>query len=374
MKICQIVPSLEEKHGGPSKSIYELSAALARAGHDVELLATHPDETSERTEGRLRVQIFRRDRPHRFCPSAGLRAALRDSDAEIFHHHSLWLRTVRYAHRTAAARRVPFVLSPRGMMSRWSWRHHGWRKAFARHVLHPGALVGAQGWHATSGEEENDIRERGFTQPVCVAPNGVHAPDVTELARAAAYWNTVCPEVSQRPVALFYSRFHQKKRLIELIDLWLERGPRDWLLLLVGIPQDYSAEMLENYVHRMSGGGRVRAFAGTGRPPPYAVAKLFLLPSHSENFGLVVAEALAHGLPAIVTDTTPWRGLNTDGRGWCVPWTEFGHALTAAVAERPEVLSARGARAKEWALGEFSWDHSAQKLAMFYQTLKGARP
>jgi glycosyltransferase involved in cell wall biosynthesis len=170
---------------------------------------------------------------------------------------------------------------------------------------------------------------------------------------------------------LFYSRFHQKKRLIELIDLWLERGPRDWLLLLVGIPQDYTAEMLENYVHRMSGAGRVRAFSGTGRPAPYAVAKLFLLPSHSENFGLVVAEALAHGLPAIVTDTTPWRGLNDDSRGWCVPWSDFGNALTAATAEQPAMLQARGARAKEWVLREFSWDHSAQKLAEFYRRLQG---
>src|SRR5437879_3292814 len=101
MKICQIVPSLEEKYGGPSKSIYELSAALARAGHEVELLATDPAQASERREGRLRVRVFRRDRPHLFCPSAGLRAALQASDAEIVHHHSLWLRTVHYAHQAA---------------------------------------------------------------------------------------------------------------------------------------------------------------------------------------------------------------------------------------------------------------------------------
>jgi glycosyltransferase involved in cell wall biosynthesis len=202
-----------------------------------------------------------------------------------------------------------------------------------------------------------------------VAPNAVDAPSGAETIAAAAYWTTACPEVAKRPVALFYSRFHQKKRVIELIDLWLERAPPDWLLLLVGIPQDYTPPALESYVTRMSGAGRVRVFSGVNRPPPYAVASLFLLPSHNENFGLVIAEALASGVTALVTDTTPWRDLNTDSRGWCVSWSEYGDALVAATTEGPHRLRERGRRAREWALNEFSWDKSARDLATFYQGL-----
>ena len=373
MKLCQIVPSLEEQHGGPSKSIYALSAALAQAGHEVDLLATEPGRTDDRTEGHLRVRVFARDWPQLLCPSAGLRTALQAIDPAVFHHHSLWLRTVHYAHRQAVATKKIFVLSPRGMMSRWAWRHHGWRKRFARTFVHPGALEAVDGWHATSVEEADEIRALGFAQPVCVAPNGVNAPTDAEAVAAAAHWNTVCPDVAKHPVALFYSRFHQKKRLLELVDLWLERAPREWLLLLVGIPQEYSPAELEDYVTRMSGAGRVHAFAGVNRPPPYAVASLFLLPSHSENFGLVIAEALANGVPALVTDTTPWRGLNTDGRGWCVPWNDYGDALVAATAEGPHRLRERGRRAREWVLREFSWDKSAHDLAAFYQTLQSAK-
>jgi glycosyltransferase involved in cell wall biosynthesis len=257
-------------------------------------------------------------------------------------------------------------------MSRWALRHHAWRKKFARAFVHPGALEAVAGWHATSAEEAAEIRALGFSQPVCVAPNAVGAPVEVETVAAAAHWNTVCPDVGQRPVALFYSRFHQKKRVIELIDLWLERGPRDWLLLLVGIPQDYSPAELENYVMRNSGAGRVRAFSGVGQPPPYAVASLFLLPSHNENFGLVIGEAMAHGVPAIVTDTTPWTALNRGQRGWCVPWTRFGEALAAATAEGPTALRERGRIAREWVLQEFSWDKSARELAAFYQQLRSA--
>lgn len=370
MKICQIVPSLEARHGGPSRSVRALSAALARGGHEVEILTTSPEGADEYSEGRLRVRVFRRDWPPRFCPSSGLRQALRGNDADLIHHHSLWLRTLHYAHQGSRKSGACFVLSPRGMMSPWSWHHRKWRKAFARQVVHPGALTGAAGWHATSSEEAADISSLGFDQPVCVAPNGVDAPDVSAVSAAVSHWEAACPEVTKQPVALFYSRFHQKKRVIELIDLWLEHGPRDWLLLVVGIPEEYTQKMIEDYVLRSSGNGRVRVFSGSERPPPYAVASLFLLPSHSENFGLVVAEAMAHGVPVIVTDSTPWRSLHSDQLGWCVPWRDFGAAILTAACEGVDRLRQRGRNSREWVLREFSWDKSAAILAQFYQSLR----
>jgi glycosyltransferase involved in cell wall biosynthesis len=159
--------------------------------------------------------------------------------------------------------------------------------------------------------------------------------------------------------------------VIELIDIWLEHGPKDWLLLLVGIPQDYTPGMLEEYALRGGGTGRVRAFTGVNRPPPYAAASLFLLPSHNENFGLVVAEALAHGVPALVTDTLPWRELNANGAGWCVPWAQYPEALRAAVAEEPDRLRSRGAIGRAWVERDYSWEKPARALAGFYEGLAG---
>jgi len=369
MKLCQIVPSLEAQYGGPSKSVYEISAAFAAGGHDVELLTTEPGPGGRRIEGGLQVSSFPRTWPGRLCPSRGLRDQLGRSEAEIVHHHGLWLRTLHYAHRAAERRKVPLVISPRGMMSGWSWEHHRWRKDMAARFIHPGALAAASGWHATSASEAEDIRSRGFLQPVCVAPNGVAAPPAGETEAARRYWNKICPATAEKPVALFFSRFHRKKRVLELIDLWLARGPRDWLLLLVGIPQDYSSDMLRDYIIRSAGTGRVFAFSGAAKPAPYAAASLFLLPSRSENFGLVIAEALAHGVPALVTDTTPWSALEAKGAGWCVPWASYPAALDAAVAEGPERLQARGRRARDWVLREYSWDLSARALAEFYHRL-----
>jgi len=370
VKSCHIVPSLEARYGGPSKSVLSLATALALGGGDAELLATEPGPGWSQAEGRLQIRTFRRDWPRSVCASGGLYSHLRTVDADIVHHHSIWLRTLHYAHMAARRLDVPLVVSPRGMMNPWAWRHHSRRKALSRAFIHPGALEAADGWHATSWEEAEALRALGFQQPVCVAPNGVAAPSPEDMAGQAEHWRRIVPDSSLRPIALFYSRFHEKKRLLELIDLWLVYGPADWLLLVVGIPEDYTPRMIDDYVLRSGQRGRVRAYDGAGHPPPYAIASLFLLPSHSENFGLVIAEALAHGVPALVTDTTPWSGINDAGAGWCVRWQEFGAAIRAATSEGLDSLRRRGAVGSDWIIREFSWEKSARAISEFYARLR----
>ena len=370
MRIAQIVPSLEEKHGGPSKSVQRLAATLSRFGHEVDLLATRPgNETAATEDGQLRVLQFRRDRPEFLCASSDLQDHLRQHAYDCLHHHALWLRTLHYACRAAHTTGARLVISPRGMLSDWSWRHRRWKKWLAARLVHPGAFTQAHGWHATSEAEADDIRRRGFTQPVCVAPNGVEVPSAEELTRAHEVWTQLCPAVAERPVAVFYSRFHRKKRLLELIDLWIDIAPKEWLLLVVGIPQEYTVESLTAYVQRHSTREQIAVFDGSDRPPPYGVASLFLLPSHSENFGMVVAEAMAWGVPVLVTDSTPWAELSEQNAGWCVPWENYGPALRHAIAESTDRLEQRGARARDWVLARYSWEQTVRPLTEFYDRL-----
>ena len=369
MKAIHIVPSLHAKHGGPSKSVLGLAKAIADAGVETELLSTEAGAGWSATEGSLQIRVFRRDRPNSICPSSGLRDYLARARADIFHHHSIWLRTLHYAHRAARTARAPLVISPRGMMDPWAWRHHSRRKVLARVFIHPGAFEAAAGWHATSDAEASEIRKLGFGQPVCTAPNGLADPGDT--AGAAEYWNELVPNARSKRIALFYSRLHQKKRVIELIDTWLAHAPADWLLLIVGIPEQYSAKAINDYVVRAGGSGRVRAFDGSDKPAPYPAASLFLLPSHGENFGLSIGEALANGLPVLVTDSTPWSRVNELGAGWCVPWGQFANALVAATSEGTDKLKERGRTGRRWVLEQFSWETSARRLIEFYGGLKG---
>lgn len=374
MRIAQIVASLESRHGGPSRSVRGLSSGLAHHGHSVDLLSTGPHSTtSTETEGNLAVRVFPREFPARLAASAPLRDHLGASAYDIVHHHGLWLRTLHHARRAARRLSVPLVVSPRGMMTPWAWNHHRLRKAFASACVHPGALSSAAGWHATSEAEAAEIRALGFNQPICVAPNGVVAPSPADEAAAASRWRELHPALSGRRVALFYSRLHAKKRVLELIDLWLSRPRGDWLLLIAGIPEQYGVNQLDAYVVRNGGRDRVLVHDGTHEPPPYAIASLFLLPSHSENFGLVVAESLIRGVPVLTTDGTPWKDLAAQGAGACVSWDNYSAALAAFLAQKDSDLRLSGERARRWAACSFSWTAAAGRLSEFYQQLRTAR-
>lgn len=356
--------------GGPSRSVPNLAAALARLGHEVELCTTGDTSFASPAPG-LNVTGGRRGWPHAIGRSSDLARQLRHGDWDVIHHHALWHRTLHYSAREARRQQVPLVLAPRGMMMPWAWDHHRSRKRWATRLLHPGAFAAVTGWHATSESEAEAIRALGFNQPVCVAPNGVNLPAAEDLSSAATHWRETNPALAgNRRVALFYSRFHAKKRVIELIDLWAQVAPPDWLLLVVGIPDQYSAKEIAGYALRGALTDRVQVHDGRSHPAPYAVAELTLLPTHSENFGLVVAESLAAGVPVGVTATTPWAGINTHGCGWCGDWENYGEHLAALLDQPPELLRAMGTRGRNWVAKDYSWNASAQRLLAFYEQLR----
>jgi glycosyltransferase involved in cell wall biosynthesis len=372
MRVGHIVPSLEERHGGPSKSVRSLANAQA-TGAEVSLFTTlgrrQPPVLAQAGE-RVSIETFPRQWPEQICHSQGLRARLLAEKFDCVHHHGLWLRTLHYARIAAQNSGAPLVISPRGMFSDWAFAHHRGRKKFAELFIHPDAFSRASGWHATSQEEADEIRRRGYTQPVCVAPNGVNLPSEAQLVAARAAWHQLCPAGRQRPVALFYSRFHRKKRVRELLDLWLSAPRGDWLLLLVGLPEEFSVAEINGWIAAAGGSDRARVFDGTALPPPYALASLFLLPSHSENFGLVVAEALAAGVPVLATDTTPWRELEQHRAGWCAPWTNFAPTLARSLQCSGAELAAMGARGRDWVAHEFTWEQAGRHLLDFYAQLR----
>ena len=202
----------------------------------MELLTTEPGPGSQGSEDGLEIRSFHRNWPGAVCPSAGLARYCGAVAADVVHHHSLWLRTLHYAHRAARRASAPLVVSPRGMMDPWAWRHHSRRKAFAQGCHPPRGLEAVDGWHATSREEAGRAAQPRVSAAGMRGPERSLRPVGRGGGRGGGPLARSRAGVATRPVALFYSRFHQKKRLLELIDTWLEAGPADWLLLVVGIP------------------------------------------------------------------------------------------------------------------------------------------
>jgi glycosyltransferase involved in cell wall biosynthesis len=172
-------------------------------------------------------------------------------------------------------------------------------------------------------------------------------------------------------VLLFYSRFHPKKGVVELIrDFAVVRGAHPgWHLLMVGIPEVYDVAELRALAHRAGVAEHATVLDGGPLLKPYPLADALVLPTFDENFGQVVAEALAHGVPVLTTTGTPWRALDEVGAGWCVELRSFRDALGRLMGRSREELREAGRRGREWVLAEFDWRASARKLVAFYERL-----
>jgi glycosyltransferase involved in cell wall biosynthesis len=202
------------------------------------------------------------------------------------------------------------------------------------------------------------VRRLGLNQPVAIVPNGVDVPDHLEARRSADV-----------RTLLFLSRLHPGKGLLDLVEAWAAVRQPGWRIVIAGGDEGGHQAEVERLIHQK---GLASDFTwvgfvnGEAKQACFAQADVFVLPTHSENFGIAIAEALAHGLPVITTTGAPWPGLLTHRCGW---WVEPGvpgiaSALTQALACSPEELNAMGQRGRQWVAERFAWANIGADAAL----------
>jgi glycosyltransferase involved in cell wall biosynthesis len=219
-------------------------------------------------------------------------------------------------------------------------------------------LKSCAAFHATSEEEFSDIRKLGFDQPVAIIPNGIDLPKVV-------------PSIKKRQV-LFLGRLHYEKDVISLIEAWsnVSRKFPDFELIIAGSGD-------ASYVNRIRDLIASKAISRiilTGQVEGEAKFKLLreswvlVLPSPSENFGMVVAEALSYQTIAIANKGSPWSSLNTNKCGF---WIEKGQyymeeALSQALSLDENTLQEMGSNGRNYVELNFSWSNVCGKMTEFY--------
>jgi glycosyltransferase involved in cell wall biosynthesis len=372
MRLIHIVPAVSEEASGPSYAVKRLCQALTDLGEEVTLAAldwapmkVRPDFLKLFPVGLGPRRLGRSPTMYRW-----LSAEVDSGSVDVVHNHGMWQMNSLYPSWSVRRRLSTLVVSPHGSLSAWAMSHGSALKRVVWPLLQRPALGSAACFHATAESEYGEVRQLGFTQPVTIVPLGVDIPETGQ------------PPNGKLRTLLFLGRIHPVKGLDTLLYAWgavLDRFP-DWRLRVVGDDAIYGpsrgylqkirelAEALQ--LKRVDFSGPLY---GDAKWSAYRAADLLVLPTHSENFGMAVAESLAAGTPVIVTRGAPWEGLVTQDAGW---WIDLGldslvAALEEAMSHSRQDLQAFGAKGREWMKREYSWPVAARRMRRTYEWLMG---
>lgn len=361
MKILQILPGFTV--GGPSISTTSLAKELMKFGHEVQFHTASNDYSEYPELDYHPYHIPKIPYNGQFAFSSELYRNLKREckDAEIIQTNSLWQFSC-FAHEFARrGTKAKSVIVPRGTLSEYALSLSSFKKKIVLGLGQRSALKNADMFIATCEREYVDIRRFGLKQPVAIIPNGLDTPHLSK--------------VSKTKTILFLARIHKIKGLDYLIEAWrdIETDKRfsDWILIIAG-PQnsDYAREM----IIRADGLKRV-SFVGEKKDEEklrlMAESAVYVLPSHSENFAITVAEALSCSTPVITTKGTPWEGVEANNCGKWIDLTKenLKNAMVEMMLKPQEELEEMGRNGREWIKRDFSWSKIADMTIKSYKWL-----
>jgi glycosyltransferase involved in cell wall biosynthesis len=316
IQICHVISSIDKNYGGSAAFVQLISNELVK----YKKVSIVTNKSNCPLDINNSVQIFTASTSFRILQgySDELKSILNCIETDLFHGNGLWQFPVHFMAQVARKKNVSYIISPHGMLEPWALNAGKWKKKMALWFYQNKDLAFATCIHATAPKEADNIRSLGFKNPIAVIPNGI---DLSEFP---------FPEKKQekaKSTVLFLSRIHPSKGIELLIKAW-EFLPvslrNDWQIKIAGngeteyiasLQQIINSKRLENEIYI------VGPQFNMDKLKLYHEADLFVLPSYSENFGIVVAEALACCIPVITTKATPWEELNTYNAGW---WIEIG--------------------------------------------------
>ena len=367
MQITQIIQGVSNPSAGPTYSVAKLADQLYTLGEDASVLTRGkpPTEWPYKTPLKIHDGILER----RTGISLSMMSEIRKLSEYpgILHGHGIWRVANLFPLFTARNGAARIVCSPRGMLSPWSMQYKTLVKQPFWRLLQKPALQRSHCFHVTAPVEYEDIRRVGLSGPVTIIPNGVDVPDIPV--------NNI-----RRKRVVFLSRIDPKKGLDILLPAWtaIANEFTDWDLVIAGPLGDDYARSIQDLAETLNA-PRVQftgQVLGETKLRLLAEASLFVLPTYSENFGIAVAEALAHGTPVITTTETPWTDLNDRNCGWCITprQQELEHALRTAMNQPLESLHEMGESGREWMRESYSWDRIAEMMMQTYKWLHGKGP
>lgn len=390
MKILHIVPTYlpAYRYGGPIKTVHELNKRLAKKGCEATVYTTNIDGEGvsnvplgeEVNIDGVKVFYF----PVSFRPwqySCRLRRALAKNinDFDLVHITSVFLSASTLGAYYAKKFNKPYIISPRGSLMAEPLKKSGLKKKIYLSLVEKKNLANASAIHFTTEMEKEEYLKAGLPlKKAIVIPNGIEREAAQNLTRnyAEKSFRKKFGIFSDKKIVLFLSRISWKKGLDTLIPSFAEvikKKPKTILVIAGGDDEGYGKTAKELIMewkleNKIIFTGQI---LGDDKIAAYRESDVFVLPSYSENFGQVVVEAMAAGLPVVITKNVGVApSVERAGAGIVIEKDE--KQLTEAILkilENPQLAKKMGEQGKKLVETEFSWPEIAEKFAAEYEKL-----
>ena len=385
MRILHVVPTYlpATRYGGPIFAVHGLCRALAAKGHHLEVFTTSVDGPKNSAvplgipvplDG-VYVRYFPSKTLRRLYWSPQLARTLHREIASfaVVHLHSVFLWPTWVAARSARRARVPYLISPMGMLVKEliEWRSRLIKLAWIK-LIEKANLENASGIHVTSELEAEELRRFAWRLPrIATIPIGV---DEIEGFADGELSSDVKEIVAEQPFILFLGRITWKKGLDRLLNAFtLTNFPK---LAIVGPDDENMVPRLARLAGDLKIANRVRflprTVLGADKEYLYASAQVFVLPSYSENFGITVLEAMRCGVPVVVTPEVGAAEIVREFGGGIVAQGD-PQSFSAAIRrlrENPDLARSMGEAGRRHVAKHYTWARIASSMEDLYASLQ----
>jgi glycosyltransferase involved in cell wall biosynthesis len=384
VNILHVISDLDPRAGGPPAIAIRMACAQAGLGHAVTILsqqmtpeaATRVDQANERLPNwrdlhRVEVAPFHfplgvplLSRHRREAMSSAIAAA------DVVHLHSVWDPILPVAAGIARKLDKPYVVLLNGMLDPWSLNQKAIKKRVALALRYRSMLQSAAALQLGNANERDLIDPLNLTTRGQIIGNGFTPAEIDPLPERGSF-RALHPQLQGKLVVLFLARLHYKKGLDFLADAFA-RTLRDvpHAMLVVAGPDDGARDDFEQQIARLGIADRVLLTGplyGEARLAALADADVFVLPSRQEGFSMSVVEALACGLPCVVTDASHFPQVASHGAGEVVGLSAEAIAggLTRLLASST-LRTRMASNAKAYAYRELTWQSVARQTLKLY--------